>query len=70
MEGGMSDTIPGELSPGEFIVPADVVSMLGDGSTESGGELLYDMMRRVRQEKTGSSKQANRLANPMSMIPV
>lgn len=64
--GGMSDnmmtSVPGSnpvaVSPGEFIVPADVVSMLGDGDTASGAQALEDMMARVRMEKTGTSDQA------------
>ena len=62
---GMDDMIPatleGEqdvvLSDGEFIVPADVVSGIGNGSTESGSRRLYDMMDRVRMMRGGSLKQ-------------
>jgi hypothetical protein len=76
--GGMSDVIPGDiggcgpgvgLSPGEWIVPADVVSMLGDGDTESGSELLYDMIARIRETKTGTPEQAPALANSEIMLP-
>ena len=63
--GGLSDNIPGTVagqqdiavSPGEFIVPSDVVSGIGDGDTDSGAKRLYDMMDRVRQNRTGTQKQ-------------
>ena len=63
--GGMDDrvggTIAGQapvaLSPGEYVVPADVVSSIGDGSTDSGVEKLDGMLDRVRSEKTGTTKQ-------------
>jgi hypothetical protein len=62
---GMDDMIPatleGEqdvvLSDGEFIVPADVVSGLGNGSTDAGAGALYEMMDRVRQLRTGKTEQ-------------
>jgi len=64
--GGMDDNIMGKIgnqspiavSPGEYIVPADVVSMLGDGSSDNGSDKLDDMLDRVRTEKTGTTKQA------------
>tara|TARA_Y100001937_G_scaffold45226_1_gene63492 strand:+ start:2247 stop:4160 length:1914 start_codon:yes stop_codon:yes gene_type:complete len=63
--GGMDDEIPGMIgdsqpvavSPGEFIVPADVVSGIGDGDTNAGVQELEGMMDRVRQERTGTTKQ-------------
>ena len=62
---GMDDMIPatleGEqdvvLSDGEFIVPADVVSGLGNGSTDAGSKSLYEMMDRVREMRTGGTAQ-------------
>ena len=39
-------------------MPADVVSMLGDGSSDAGSKKLYEMMDRVRNEKTGKTEQA------------
>jgi len=76
-EGGMDDDLRGMIgdkqriavSQDEFIVPADVVSMLGDGSSDAGSKELYDMMDRVRQEKTGTTKQAPKLANAGGMLP-
>jgi hypothetical protein len=63
---GMSDSIPGviggrqpaRLADGEFVVPADVVSHLGNGSTDAGAKKLYAMMAKVRQARTGKKKQA------------
>jgi len=76
-EGGMDDDLRGMIgdkeriavSQDEFIVPADVVSMLGDGSSDAGSKELYDMMDRVRKEKTGTTKQAPRLANAGGLLP-
>jgi murein DD-endopeptidase MepM/ murein hydrolase activator NlpD len=75
--GGMDDDIMGTIgnkekiavSQDEFIVPADVVSMLGDGSSDAGSKELYDMMDRVRQKKTGTTKQAPKLANAGGYLP-
>ena len=63
---GMSDSIPGviggkqpaRLADGEFVVPADVVSHLGNGSTDAGAKKLYGMMDKIRQARTGRKKQA------------
>jgi hypothetical protein len=62
----MSDSIPAviqggqkaALSQGEFVIPADVVSHVGNGSTEAGARRFYEMMDRVRQARTGTTKQA------------
>jgi hypothetical protein len=62
---GMDDMVPGMIgdqqpvavSPGEYIVPADVVSGLGDGDTGAGAQELDRMMERVRQERTGTAQQ-------------
>lgn len=63
---GMSDSIPAtigkrqpaRLADGEFVVPADVVSHLGNGSTDAGARKLYSMMDKVRKARTGKKKQA------------
>jgi hypothetical protein len=63
---GMSDSIPANiagkqparLANDEFVVPADVVSHLGNGSSDAGAKKLYSMMDRVRRARTGSPKQA------------
>ena len=73
---GMSDDIPttidGEqpaaLSDGEFVVPADVVSHLGNGSTEAGSKQLYAMMDEVRQARTGRKQQGTEI-DPERYMP-
>ena len=63
---GMSDMIPasieGEqdvlLSDGEYIVPADVVSGLGNGSSDAGAKALDEMRDKVRMARTGKAEQA------------
>lgn len=76
MSDGMSDSVPAQiegqqpaaLSEGEFVVPADAVSGLGNGSTEAGAKTLQQMIDRVRQARTGTAKQA-RQVEPMSVMP-
>ena len=66
---GMSDDIPanidGEqeaaLSEGEFVIPADVVSHLGNGSSSAGARRLYDMMATIREARTGSPEQGTEI---------
>ena len=73
---GMADNVPAtidgaepaRLSDGEFVVPADVVSHLGNGNSEAGSEQLYSMMDRVRQERTGTTRQGAQI-NPMQQLP-
>ena len=75
--GGMDDKVPGMIgdqqpvavSPGEFIVPADVVSGLGDGSTDAGVQELHGMMDKVRSERTGMRQQPNPI-NKSKVMPV
>lgn len=63
---GMSDDIPASiagkqparLADNEFVVPADVVSHLGNGSSDAGARKLYKMMDNVRKARTGKKKQA------------
>jgi hypothetical protein len=63
---GMSDSIPAtigrkqpaRLADNEFVVPADVVSHLGNGSSDAGAKKLYAMMNNVRKARTGKKKQA------------
>ena len=73
---GMSDSIPAtiggkkpaRLAEGEFVVPADVVSHLGNGSTDAGADVLYDMMNKVRKARTGTQKQGKQI-NPSKYVP-
>ena len=63
--GGMDDMVNGELgdqekvalSPGEFIVPADAVSDLGDGNNEQGANYLQQLVNNIRQQKHGTTEQ-------------
>jgi len=57
-----------KLSHGEFVVPADVVSHLGNGNSDAGAQVLYRMMDRVRQARTGNSKQGKEI-NPAKFMP-
>lgn len=67
--GGLDDLVPGtiegrqkvRLADGEFILPSDVVSAIGDGSTDAGARRLHEMMDSIRKQKTGSAKQPARL---------
>lgn len=73
---GMSDNIPakiGEAQParladGEFVIPADVVSHLGNGSTDAGAKQLYSMMDKIRKARTGTKKQGKQI-NPSKFLP-
>ena len=67
---GVSDSIPAvigkkkpaRLADGEFVVPARIVSELGNGSTEAGARKLYAMLDRVqsaRKKSIGKGKVAN-----------
>ena len=66
---GMSDSIPAKigkkqearLAEGEFVVPADVVSGLGNGSTDAGAKHLYKMMDKVRHARTGRKAQGKQI---------
>jgi hypothetical protein len=68
---GMSDSIKASingtqearLADGEFVVPADVVSHIGNGSSKAGAKQLYSMMDRVRQARVGTKKQGKQI-NP------
>jgi hypothetical protein len=42
---------PARLADGEFVVPARIVSELGNGSTEAGARKLYSMMERVQEAR-------------------
>ena len=59
---------PAALSDGEFVVPADVVSHLGNGSTEAGSKQLYAMMDEVRQARTGRKQQGTEI-DPERYMP-
>ena len=73
---GMSDDIPAHidghtparLAEGEFVVPADVVSHLGNGSTSAGAQHLYGMLDRIRKARTGNPKQGKEI-DPNEHLP-
>ena len=68
---GMADKVPAtidgrepaRLSDGEFVIPADVVSHLGNGNSDAGANQLYSMMDRVRKARTGTTRQGKQI-NP------
>jgi len=72
---GMSDSIKANingsqearLADGEFVVPADVVSHIGNGSSKAGAKQLYSMMDRVRQARVGTKKQGKQI-NPRKYL--
>lgn len=73
---GMADKIktsidgkqPARLSHGEFVIPADVVSHLGNGNSDAGADVLYDMMAKIRKARTGTPKQGKQI-NPRKYLP-
>jgi hypothetical protein len=73
---GMSDDIPAtingdqpaRLADGEFVIPADVVSHIGNGSSKAGAKQLYSMMNKVRKARTGNPKQGKQI-NPSKYLP-
>jgi len=73
--GGMDDLVPGtiegrqkvRLADGEFVVPADVVSGLGDGSTDQGVRKLHEMMTKVRKQRTGKEAQPKAIGGKISL---
>ena len=72
---GMADQIPATidnrqpaaLSDGEFVIPADVVSHLGNGNSNSGAQQLYGMMDKIRKARTGSTEQGKQI-NPQKFL--
>lgn len=72
---GMSDSIKANingrqearLADGEFVIPADVVSHLGNGSSKAGAKQLYSMMDKVRQARVGTKKQGKQI-NPRKYL--
>jgi hypothetical protein len=73
---GMSDSIPAtiegkqpaRLADGEFVIPADVVSHIGNGSSKAGSKRLYAMLDKVRHARTGNKKQGKEI-NPAKYMP-
>ena len=75
MTDGMADKVPANidgtqpaaLSDGEFVIPADVVSHLGNGSSNAGAKVLDNMMTNVRKERTGNPNQGKQI-NPKQVM--
>jgi len=73
---GMADEVPATidneqpaaLSDGEFVIPADVVSHLGNGNSDAGAKELEGMMDRVRKARTGTTKQGPEI-DPEKFLP-
>ncbi len=73
---GMADKVPATiegkqpaaLSDGEFVIPADVVSHLGNGNSDAGAKVLEQMMARVRKERTGNKEQGKEIT-ARNMLP-
>ena len=76
MTDGMADKVPASingtqpaaLSDGEFVIPADVVSHLGNGNSNAGAKQLDQMMSRVRKKRTGNAKQGKQI-KPNNFLP-
>jgi hypothetical protein len=76
---GVSDSIPASignrqparLADGEFVVPARIVSEIGNGSTEAGARKLYAMMDRVQKarRKTVGKNQVARNTRADKLLP-
>jgi hypothetical protein len=73
---GMADQVPARidgkqearLSDGEFVIPADVVSHLGNGNSDAGADQLHSMMDNVRKARTGNPEQGKQI-NPQQFMP-
>jgi hypothetical protein len=73
---GMSDSLPAQidgshpaaLATGEFVIPADVVSFLGNGDNDAGAKALKEMIARIRHAKTGRTAQPPQI-NPTKFLP-
>lgn len=72
MADGIGALIDGQqqaaLSGGEFVVPADVVSHIGNGNSNAGAKQLYQMMDRIRAARTGTTQQGREI-NPTNFLP-
>ena len=67
---GVSDSIPAQigrnqparLAEGEFVIPARIVSELGNGSTDAGAKKLYQMLNRIQAGRAKSMRGKNAYA--------
>jgi len=73
---GMADEVPASvdnvepaaLSDGEYVIPADVVSHLGNGNSDAGAGILDKFLIKVRKERTGNGKQGKQI-DPNKLLP-
>jgi len=73
---GMADEVPARidgkeearLSDGEYVVPADVISHLGNGNSEAGAKVMDAFLAKIRKERTGNEKQGKQI-DPNKMLP-
>ena len=56
------------VAANEFVIPADVVSHLGNGSSDAGAKILEEMGARVRAARTGNPKQGKQI-NASKFLP-
>lgn len=56
INGGQSDVVHIAAAPGEYVMDADIVSALGDGSTDAGAAKLDQMREAIRTHKRGASR--------------
>ena len=73
-EDGMTDTLPAQVGPdpvmlsgGEYIMDAEIVSMLGNGNTDAGAKVLDDFRENVRDAKHGGKDQGDQI-NPENFM--
>jgi hypothetical protein len=64
----IDNNAPAALSDGEFVIPADVVSHMGNGNSNAGADALSKMLEDVRQERTGSTQQGREI-DPTQFFP-
>jgi len=73
---GMADKVPASieqvqpaaLSDGEYVIPADVVSHLGNGNSDAGAKVLDTFLTKVRKSRTGNGKQGKEI-DPNKLLP-
>jgi hypothetical protein len=65
VQGGNIDTAM--LSPGEYVIPADVVAMLGNGNGDSGAKELDAFAKGIRQKAFGTEKQQKQISAPKEL---
>ena len=65
VQGGNIDTAM--LSPGEYVLPADVVAMLGNGNGDSGAKELDAFAKNIRQKAFGTEKQQKQINAPKEL---